>query len=60
MLALWISLYTRNDKNLDFKKSIRIIDEPSQDEKSGSRMPSGYLDSHRSLVIKITGKKIDL
>ena len=44
----------------DSKTSIRIIDEPSRDEKSESRILSGHLDSHRSLVIKITRKKKDL
>ena len=41
-------------------KGIKIIDESSRDGKSGFRIPSGHLDSHRSLVIKIARKNMDL
>ena len=49
---------SRNQKGS--KTGLRIMDEPSRDVMSVSRMPSGHLDSLWSLVIKIARKNIDL
>ena len=54
------SYATRRRNQKGSKTGLRIMDEPSRDEKSVSRMPSGHLDSLWSLVIKIARKNIDL
>jgi hypothetical protein len=51
---------TRRRNQKGFKTGLRIMDEPSRDVMSVSRMPSGHLDSLWSLVINIARKNIDL